>query len=69
MEALENPVEWESVKEILKSTAEEVIRQHRKRKRKPWMKEHIMDLIDRRNKMRKINNETYKIISAEIQRE
>ena len=39
MEALENPVEWENVKEVLKSTAEEVIGQHRKRKRKPWMKE------------------------------
>ena len=52
MEALENPVEWESVKEILKNAAEEVVGQHRKRKRKKWMKEHIMDLIDNRNKMR-----------------
>ena len=65
---IRNAEEWQKVKSAILETAEKTLGKKKLEARKPWMKEEILKLIDKQNKLYKLSpSHTYKNLKGEIQ--
>ena len=60
---------WEDIKSTVKKVAAEIIGYTKQHKKKLWITDEILHLINKRNNMKKTNTNEYKEISREIQKE
>lgn len=63
------PSTWEAMKINIHTTCDKVIGKNILEPKKPWMNQQILELINKRNKLRKVDYARYKQIKNEITNE
>ena len=60
---------WSALAGAIDKELKEAVPKTRRRKRKPWMTEEILDLMDRRRQVKDRDEEQYTVLNREIHRE
>lgn len=61
--------QWNNLAEAIQKGLKEVIPDSRRRKKKPWMTEEILEMMDERRHLKGRDEVQYRIKNTEIQRE